>query len=574
MLNVERFIQDRYPALYQQHPRLAPQLIRFLRLLFREQSFQQFEAEYPWLKGFDFVEQVLDYFDFHYKVRDDERARIPVTGRVVIIANHPIGSLDGLALLKLVGSTRPDVKVVANDLLTAIQPLRPLVLPVDNMSGQTSRQQYAAIRDHLDQEGAIIIFPAGEVSRFGPKGIRDGKWNPGFLRMTINSQAPILPIYVDGRNSALFYSVSLVAKPLSTLMLVHEMFRQARNCVDIRIGELIGHAAYQRNNLPLYEKCGLFKHHLYRIGRDKQGVFQTERAVAHPENRAQLRTTIRNCRLLGKTGDGKEIYLYEYQPDSILMREVGRLRELAFRSVGEGTGARRDVDRFDQNYFHLLLWDEEALEIAGAYRFCDARPANAELYSASLFEYREAMRPILAKGLELGRSFVQPAYWGRRSLDYLWYGIGAFLQAYPGYRYLFGPVSLSGSYPEHAMETLVHFYSAHFPAMHPLADPVTPYRIRAEHIEELRRRFPGKDLKAEFAQLKSELAHMNLSVPTLFKQYTDVASPEGIQFAGFNIDPDFAKCVDGLIIVDLAHMKAKKRKRYLSGHQTDNEESS
>jgi hypothetical protein len=175
------------------------------------------------------------------------------------------------------------------------------------------------------------------------------------------------------------------------------------------------------------------------------------------------------------------------------------------------------------------------------------------------------MKPYLERGLELGRSFVQPKYWGRRSLDYLWYGIGAFLRKNPNYRYLLGPVTLSNAYPEWAMEMLVYFYNRHYPSLQTLAIPTLPYSISPERTEELAEKFPGKDQKAEFTQLKSELAHMNLSVPTLYKQYTDVCELGGAQFAGFNIDPNFANCVDGLIIVDLARLKTSKRERYIGG---------
>jgi putative hemolysin len=568
VLNVETFVQDKYPAFYQRHPRLVRPLIRILRMLFREKLFQQFETDYPHLQGFDFVEQVLDYFDFRYSVRDHERLRIPTQGRIIIIANHPIGSLDGLALLKLVREIRPDVKVVANELLYTLKPLHGLLLPVDNMGGNTSRKNLTAIREHLNSDGAVIIFPAGKVSRLCPQGIRDGKWHSGFLRMAINSKAPVLPVFVDGRNSALFYSVSIVAKPLSTLLLVREMFKQARNCVEIRIGELISYNSYQRINVPIKEKSKLFKRHLYRIGQNKTGIFNTETAIAHPENRALLRDEIKRCELLGTTGDGKLIYLYRYQPDSLIMREIGRLREISFRAVGEGTGNHRDIDGYDHQYFHLLLWDDEELEIAGAYRICDTSTdvealGEKQLYSSQLFNYTDAMNSYFEQGLELGRSFVQPKYWGRRSLDYLWYGIGAFLRSNPKYRYLLGPVTLSNAYPARAMEMIVYFYSCHYPSLKTLAIPVLPYNISTEREKELSKKFPGINQKSEFTQLKSELSHMNLSVPTLYKQYTEVCEADGVQFAGFNIDPNFANCVDGLIIVDLDQLKASKKERYM-----------
>jgi putative hemolysin len=373
---------------------------------------------------------------------------------------------------------------------------------------------------------------------------------------------------VDGRNSAFFYALSFLARPISTLWLVREMFKQAKNCVDIRIGEPISPESYQRSGVSLPEKAQLFRHHVYRIGKDRDGIFTTEAAIAHPENRALLRAEIQRCERLGTTEDNKHIYLYHCKPDSTIMREIGRLREVSFRAVGEGTGRRRDTDAYDQHYFHLILWDEEELEIAGAYRLCDARPCqqnpNAEyLYSTTLFRFHDSMAPYLAQGLELGRSFVQPKYWGKRSLDYLWYGIGAFLRKHPEYRYLFGPVSISNSYPSQAMEMLVYFYSVHFPPTTKLASPNLPYIIAPQRRQALAELFPGKDYKDEFTRLKGSLSHMNLSVPTLYKQYPDICQDGGVQFAAFNVDPAFGDCIDGLIIVDLDKLKPKKRARYI-----------
>lgn len=574
MLNIETFLQDRYPDFCQKRPLLAKPLTKVLRLLFHEREFQQFAATWPHLRGFDFVEQVLDYFQFSYATRDKERERIPSRGRVVIVANHPIGSLDGLALLKLVREMRHDVKVVANDILAAVEPLHPLLLPVDNMGGNTPRRNFEAIQQHLKNEGALIIFPAGEVSRLGAKGVRDGKWQTGFLRIAAACSAPVLPIFVDGRNSGFFYALSFLARPISTLWLVREMFKQAKNCVDIRIGQPVSFDNYQRVGVPIKEKAQLFRRHVYRIGHDKDGIFASEAAIAHPENRVQLREEIRRCELLGQTADGKQIYLYRCQADSCIMREIGRLREMTFRAVGEGTGLRRDTDHYDQHYFHLILWDDKDLEIAGAYRFCDASHSagqlgSGQLYSATLFNFNPAIEPYLQQGLELGRSFVQPRYWGKRSLDYLWFGIGAFLRKNPQYRYLFGPVSISNSYPKQAMEMLVYFYSTHFPAREPFATATLPYAISPRRREELARIFPGSDYQEEFSQLKNMLSHMNLSVPTLYKQYPDICLEDGVQFAGFNVDPAFGDCVDGLIMVDLTRLKPKKRARYIDGNGAD-----
>lgn len=163
-----------------------------------------------------------------------------------------------------------------------------------------------------------------------------------------------------------------------------------------------------------------------------------------------------------------------------MLRELGRLREIAFRAVGEGSGKRRDIDGYDDDYLHLILWDEEDLEIVGAYRFMPtaiqlAKRGLEGIYSYSLFHYDGRMDDVLQHGIELGRSFIQPRYWGRRGLDYLWSGIGAYLARYPHYRYLFGPVSISGGLPPAARDLLVAFYRMWFPATHPLAESRRPY---------------------------------------------------------------------------------------------------
>lgn len=567
MISVEHVVAERFPDFPLRSPAIYKTVVAVLRYLFRESEFRRFSERYPHLSGFDFVEQALEHFDFGITVSERERERIPAWGRVVIVANHPIGSLDGLALLKLVGSVRRDVKVVANDVLAVVEPLRSLLLPVDNMGARTARENLRAIEQHLQGDGAVIIFPAGEVSRMGATGVRDGRWRHGFLRFAAKTRAPILPLFVDARNSALFYSLSLVAKPLSTLLLVREMFKHNSQSVRVRIGRAIEFETYDKLPLDSRAKVKLFRRHLYKIGKNRgEGCFDTgAESIAHPEDRQQLRAGIRACRLLGSTREGMAIYLYHCSGDSAVMREIGRLREVSFRAVGEGCGRRRDMDNYDRDYDHIVLWDDEALELVGAYRLRRTGvPGTAvdALYSHSLFEYRREAAEYLQAGVELGRSFVQPRYWGRRSLDLLWYGIGAYVKQFPEVRYLFGPVSISNRYPAFARDLLVSFYRHYFAAAQPWAQARLPC---APTQPELAARWQGLDYSAGFAALKAELGALELAVPTLYKQYAEVCEAGGVQFADFNIDPDFSDCVDGLVLVDLQHLKDNKRRRYLGG---------
>ncbi len=289
--------------------------------------------------------------------------------------------------------------------------------------------------------------------------------------------------------------------------------------------------------------------------------------IARPQRRKKLAAAIAQCELLGCTQDDKTMYLYECKGKSPLpspiLKEIGRLREIAFRAVGEGSNKRRDIDKYDRHYFHLILWDKKHEEIVGAYRFGDAKQLtqkNNHLYSATLFQYQPAMQTYFDHGLELGRSFIQPKYWGKRSLDYLWFGIGAFLKTRPHYRYLFGPVSLSNDMPDAAKDLIVHFYQHYFPSEKYLASANRPYPS-LQYTSDI---FSGNNYKADFIQLKSMLADMDTQVPTLYKQYTDVFDEGGVQFLSFSIDPDFNDCVDGLIMADMHKIKVKKRQRYMA----------
>lgn len=565
MFTVDEVISQHFPALSDRKNvmRLARPL---LRRLLHEDEFRAFALDYPHLQGIEFIEQALEYFSFSCSVADRERENIPSTGRLVVVANHPIGSLDGLALLKLIHEIRSDVRVVANDLLWGLQPLRSCLLPVRVLSGKNTKSHILRITQALQNDEAVIFFPAGEVSRLSPKGIRDSRWRSGFLKVAEQVKAPVLPVYIDAHNSIPFYLISLLIKPLSTLLLVNEMFRQQERQIKMRIGRQVPFARYGRMNLSRRETVKLFKNHVYRLGAGKKPIFAGESPIARPERKTEVRRALGEAQYLGATPDCKQIYLFQPNTSSPLMREIGRLREETFRAVGEGTGRRRDLDQYDYHYQHLVLWDDEDLEIAGAYRFVDAGKTLSErgtdgLYSASLFVYDKTSF-FLEQGLELGRSFVQQRYWGKRSLDYLWYGIGAYLANNPCYRYLFGPVSISNALPELAKELLIYFYALYFGGQEQHSCSRNPFRFSTPQ-NDLAKQFCGNDYREDLRRLKSQLDNLGAAIPPLYKQYAELCEPGGVVFLDFNVDPEFGSCVDGLVIVDTERLKPKKRARYI-----------
>lgn len=570
MLQVERVLAMKYPILANRRRMVRP-TVGLLKRILREQELNAFLEAHRGLEGLEFLERVLEYFNFSYTVVGSEKENIPAEGRVVIVANHPLGALDGLALLKLVSEVRPDVRIVANDLLMHLAPLRSLLLPVDNLGRATRRADIGAIHRALANDEAVIVFPSGEVSRAGPAGIRDGRWNDGFLRFAERSEAPVLPVYLGGKNSALFYGLSAVCKRLSTLMLVREMFRQRDTALPIRIGKSIPWTILAASKLSRVEKARRISRQVYLVAKGGAPLFETDRPIAHPEPRVGLYKELQAAERLGATRDGKEIFLLDYRPNSPVLREIGRLREIAFRRVGEGTGNRRDRDDYDSRYRHLVLWDNDDLQIAGAYRLGEVAPilaarGEAGLYTHSLFSYGDPLRARLPQALELGRSFVQPRYWGMRSLDCLWHGIGAYLRSRPEIRYLFGPVTLSDAYPRIAKSMLVYFYRRHF------GDPDNWARARVRYgiPDEDRAMLPelfGGSYDADFRRLKERLGKLGVAVPTLYKQYTELCEPGGVRFLDFSVDAQFANCVDGLVWVDLQAVKASKWDRYIGGRE-------
>ena len=249
MLNIEESIVSKFPVFAHQAPIIRDSTLSILRKLTHEQEINQFLNDNHGITGLDFIDRIFDYFNFGYSVSQRERKNIPSHGRLIIIANHPIGSLDGLALLRLVSEVRPDVKIIANDMLMIFEQLHELLLPLDNMASGSYKQSYKNILQALNQEQAIIIFPAGEVSRASPKGIYDGKWQAGFLHFARKTRAPILPVFVSAKNSLLFYGASLIFKPLATALLANEMFNKHSVEIKFRVGEVIPHTALTSDSL-------------------------------------------------------------------------------------------------------------------------------------------------------------------------------------------------------------------------------------------------------------------------------------------------------------------------------------
>lgn len=569
MLNIEQSVVNKFPGFATQAPIIRNSTLSILRKLTREQEINAFLRANQGITGVDFIDRIFDYFNFSYSISQRERDNIPAQGRLIIIANHPIGSLDGLALLRLISEVRRDVKIIANDMLMAFEPLHDLLLPLDNMTRNAYKQSYKNILTALEDEQAVIIFPAGEVSRASPQGIRDGKWQAGFLHFARKAKAPLLPIFVSAKNSLLFYSASIIFKPLATALLAHEMFNKHSAEIKFRVGEVIPHHTLESNQLADKPLIKRLKKHLYKIGKGKKSIFVTEKTIAHPEDSSAIKKELKTAQLIGNTRDNHSIYLCSYQEHPTVLREIGRLREHTFRKVGEGTGNRRDLDRYDHYYRHLILWDEDKLTIAGAYRLGEVNTILQKkgvkgLYTAELFDFQLEALPMLQQALELGRSFVHPNYWGKASLDYLWQGLGAYLQHHPEIRYVLGPVSMSAQYPKPLRDVIVYYYERYYRGLDILADGKHPHEIEENALIELQRTFSKLTRSEGFEFMQQQFTQYDCKIPVLYKQYAALYEDGGYQSLAFSVDSEFGNCVDGLFVGDLTYMKAAKRMRYLS----------
>jgi putative hemolysin len=317
-------------------------------------------------------------------------------------------------------------------------------------------------------------------------------------------------------------------------------------------------------------KCILFfrLRSMYGLPNKSEHIFITEKNIARKESRNKIIKDLERADMLGETLDKHEIYLAKYSKGSALIKEIGRLRELAFREVGEGTGCSRDLDNYDKHYRHLTLWHKQNQEIVGAYRIGEAGKIITEngiqsLYTANLYHYSDAILPRLQQCFELGRSFVHPDYWGKACLDYLWQGIGAFLRHNKNIHYLIGPVSMSADFPESLRNELVFYFEHYYKSDEQLATAHKPYHLPIQEKHRLQKAYSRLNKEQGMKQLQNNFKVQGYKIPILFKQYSSLFEDGGIKLLAFSIDPNFGNCIDGLLMADLRKLKEKKRARYI-----------
>lgn len=570
-INLKEILNSKVPGFFDKYPKFFTSgVLNLLNRALHVDEINKVTSTYSDIYGLELIDRLFDYLNFSFYISSKERQKIPSEGRLIVVSNHPLGGLDGLALLKAVGEVRRDVKIVANDILLRLKNLSELFLPYDVYSFSTQKSNISRIEKSLQDEQAVIFFPAGKVSRLGLSGVRDSKWNNGALRFSQKFQAPILPMFVRGYNSVWFYLASIIHSRLGMFMLPHEFFNKKSVNITIKVGDAIPGFTFKNSKIKIKTQSKLLRDHTYKIGSDRKGIFTTEKTIIHPVPIKLIKRELKNAKMLGLTTDSKKIYLVDYANSHNILKEISRLRELTFRKVGEGTGRTQDFDPYDFYYKHIVLWDDDALEIVGSYRLgitgdIIKNYGIAGLYNSKQFELKESFMPILEDAIELGRSFIQQKYWRSNALDYIWQGIGAFLAEHPEIKYLWGGVSISDSYSELAKGLIVAYYKKWYLTDNDYATAINQYIIPKNVDSEINQILIGTTYTQDFAYLKESLKNLGFSIPVLYRRYTELTEYGGSNFIDFTIHPNFNNAIDGLIYVDLSKLKVDIRERYYSG---------
>ncbi len=577
MLDIEKAYNKNFAKLNEKLPKPINRFfIKILQKLFHEKTFNDIYEQNFWKKDLDFVDSMVELLNIPYTVKPRELDNIPSSGPLLVITNHITGASDAFTLVQLIANHRENrkVKLMVNGMLMGVHQAKGLLIPVDNISGNITKKSLHAINEALQNEEAVVIFPAGIVSRLSWRGIRDLPWKASFLKIARKNDTPILPIRLQGRNSIFFYLASLVLPMKFSGLLLPREFATASKLPPLRyhIGKVIPPSSFSEKNITINEYVAIFYEHLYNLGTKKREILQTQTTIIPPTNKMLLKAEIERSKQLGRTSDNKRIVLADATHGSCLIRELGRVREISFRAIGGGTGKPRDNDMYDDYYKHIILWDDDALEIVGAYRVGEVKEIVDEkglegLYTHQLCDYNERFEQYIDKTVELGRSFVQPKYWGTRALDNLWQGVGAYLAKNPEIIYTYGTVTINADTPKKAVAALVYFYSRFFLCGEKFMKAKTPYVLSDKQKEEFDALFHAQTYKENFVILKQYLKDLGTSVPTLFKQYIELYEEGAVRFLDFSVNEELHGVVEGFIIADNSRMKTSKRKRYIKNFE-------
>ncbi len=546
----------------------------------------EYQARHAHAMGPDFAREELKDIGISYHVPEGQLDRIPAEGGFITVSNHHYGSIDGMILSQVIGSRRPDYKILTTFFLSLIPSLRDSFIPVDNFSSGGARS-ISGIRTalgHIADGKPLGLFPAGEVATWQKgknrtslgtgKVVEDIPWAENIVKLVKKSGFLVIPIYFDGGNSRMFHLLGRIHPRLRTVRLIHEVFNKRGTTVKVRIGQPIPAAEIAGFDIPAlgkYLRNRCYALEAQCIPAPVKADVTVQEPLADPVPADVVRAEIGKLtdKMLFEVGDYRA-YLLRTEDAPETMRELYRLREETFRAVGEGTGKPFDTDAYDAYYKQMILWHVPDGQIAGAYRLgfgpeiMKERGGVPGFYSSTLVRYGEKAAPLLSRSLELGRSFVVQKYQRDiHPLRLLLTGLAVCTLKCPEMEYYSGPVSISNEVPHFYKSLITHYLKRDFPFPDAgqVATPTHPFtpdflRVDPEGLLQI----PDGNIDL-FDRLLSTLSDGKYRLPVLVRKYFSCSA----RLVLFNVDPDFSDSLDGLIFLKYSDFPQKTIRAILRG---------
>ncbi|NNJ88518.1 MAG: lysophospholipid acyltransferase family protein [Eudoraea sp.] len=555
-------------------------------------SMNAFYNKHKHLETKPFLDAILDHYEINFEIPEEDIKRLPKQGAFITISNHPLGGMDGILLLKLLLQHREDFKIIANFLLHRVEPIAPFILPVNPFENRkdvkSSITGFKSAMKHLNDGHPLGIFPAGEVSTY-----RDGKlivdkpWEETALKLIRKAEVPVVPIYFHAKNSKLFYRLSKINDIFRTAKLPSEFTSQGKRAIKVRIGQPIS-VASQNEQETLEDFTDLLRRKTYILA----NAYEKERQLGQIPgslkiNKAprKIATAVRteviqgeieklrekDCRLL--QSKNYEVFLAQKKDMPFILNEIGRQRELTFRAIGEGTNKAIDLDRFDDYYHHLFLWDDQEKAIVGAYRMGMGSQIFKDhgidgFYLQDLFGFEPELYSMMTQSIEMGRAYIVKEYQQKpMPLFLLWKGIVHTTLRHPEHKYLIGGVSISNQFSNFSKSLMIEFMKSNYwdPYVAQYIHPKKEFKVKLKDAD---KEFVFDETEADlnkFDRLIEEVEPGSLRLPVLIKKYIK----QNAKVVAFNVDPLFNNAVDGLMYIKIADLPESTVKPVMEEFQAE-----
>ncbi|WP_417431255.1 lysophospholipid acyltransferase family protein [Halpernia sp.] len=538
------------------------------------------------LKGKEFFDAWVEYRNLKYIVFAEDLAKIPKTGPFIVVSNHPLGAIDGVLMIKIIMELRPDFKVMGNFLLTKIEPMQPYVISVNPFENRkevyNSATGMRGALQHIQSGGCLGIFPAGEVSNtnneFGE--ILDREWEKTALKLIKRAKVPVVPMYFHAKNSSLFYKLSKIHPNLQTLLLPSEMMNKREKPIRIRIGKAVSVKVLDEHE-DITEFGSYLRNKVYRLKSyyDKRksliDVLKLPNlALKFPNLKsanivqniidetpqedliAEIKKLKEQEKMLFANGN-YEMFFAKYEDIPSIMREIGRQRELTFRAIGEGSNLPFDLDKYDQYYHHLFLWDNSDQKLVGAYRMGLGGEIMKKygvdgFYTSSLFEFDLELQPFFRKVIEMGRAYISKEYQQKPlPLFLLWRGIVHVCLRNPEHKFLMGGVSISDKFSEFSKSLMIEYMRSHYydSAVAQYVHPKNEFKVI---LKERDKHLFFEDIDSDLNKLDKIIDDLEpeMRLPVLIKKYIK----QNAKVIAFNVDPTFNDAIDGLMYIRISDL--------------------